>query len=65
MTAYSHSDVEFYGESYDAQDVTGFYWIQKFLYEKPRKRRKNHEYSRISDKISALFCTSEGLLSYV
>ena len=63
-TGQKQSDVEFYGKSYGAQDVTGFDWVQKFLYEKPRKSRKNHEYSRISDKISAFFCTSEYVPSY-
>ena len=34
------SDAEFYGESYDAQDVTGFYWVQKFYTENPEKVEK-------------------------
>ena len=37
---------------------------KKVLYEKPGKSRKNHEYSRIIEKISAFFCTSRCVLSY-
>ena len=40
MTAYWQSDVEFYGESYGAQDVTGFYWVQKFYMKNLEKVEK-------------------------
>ena len=57
------SDVDFYGESYDGKHVTVAHCTKKFFYEKPRKSRKNHEYSRIFEKISAFFCISLCVLS--
>ena len=49
-TGQRQSDVKFYGESYGAQDMTELYWVQKLYIKKPRKSRKNLEYSRISEK---------------
>ena len=40
MTAYGQSDVEFYGEFYGAQDVTGFYWVQKLYMKNLEKVEK-------------------------
>ena len=48
MIAYWQSDVEFYGESYGAQNVTGFYWVQKCYMknlEKVEKIMNIQEYS--------------------
>ena len=49
MTPYWQSDVEFYGESYGAQDMTGFSWVQKFYMkdnEKVGKIMNIQEYSK-------------------
>ena len=58
------SDVDFYGESYDGKHVTVAHCTKKFFYEKPRKSRKNLEYSRIFEKISPFFYIFQCVLSY-
>ena len=56
MTAYGQSDVEFYDESYGAQDVTWFSWVQKFYIknlEKVEKIMNIQEYSEKFQHFSA------------
>ena len=64
MTAYKQSDVEFSEEFYDVYRVTVAHCTKKFLYEKPPKSRKNHEFSQFFEKILAHFCTALCVLSY-
>ena len=40
MTTYWQFDVKFYGDSYGAQDVTGFPWVQKFYMKNLEKVEK-------------------------
>ena len=54
--------MEFYGESYGAYHVTASRCTKKFLYEKPRKSRKNHEYSRIIEHVSAFLAHPDVLI---
>ena len=64
VTAYIQSDEKFYGKSNGAYHVTAPCCTKKFFYEKPRKSRKNHEYSRLFEKKLAFFRTSQSALSY-
>ena len=53
MTAYGQSGVEFYEESYGAQDVTGFSWVQKFYIKNLEKVEKS--WKKIIEKKSSFF----------
>ena len=57
---------QFNEQSYDAHHVTIVYssLYEKLLYEKPRKCRKNYEYSSVFENISAFFGTIKCVLSY-
>jgi len=61
MTACWQSEVEFYRESYGAQDVTGFSWVQKFYMknlEKVEKIMNIQEYPTKFQHFSALLNAS-------
>ena len=63
-TGQKQSDVEFYGESCDAHDVTGFSWVQKFYMKNLEKVEKIMNIQEYPTKISGFFCTPECVLSY-
>ena len=46
--------MEFYEKSYDVWHVTVAHCGKKFLYERPLKYRKNHEYSKKIEKIEQI-----------
>ena len=52
VTAYGHSDLQFYVESYDVYHDTVAHCTKK-----PRKSREIHEFSEIFEKYSIFFRT--------
>ena len=51
-TGHGQSDVEFYDESYGAQDVTGFLWVQKFYMKNLEKVEKIGKVENIQEYLT-------------